>query len=540
MQKSSEVVARVIDGDRLECRVTSPSGQRLVLSGDIADANPTFDEAGLGANRVLVSTAWAFARARQEAVSLPEQELQRNAEKRAESLRKEAEWIAVVSDELTDEEKQGWCSACFGEHPHRKAKLSVGQTPAFVCVECGTPTLPCAGIGCNNMAVRGRGAVQVPRYCAEHRHEIPGFDKADRKIGDLGDYKHFLKYDKPNLARATKIAGFTSMGLVAGGPLAYLGAAAIGGAVGSLLGGFSGAAATSYGLALLGGGAVAAGGLGMAGGTLVVTACGAALGGALGASVMNAYVRQDKSFHIEMLQGGSGVPVIVCNGFLSETGKGWGEWRELVTKRYPDSPVYRVHWGAKELKHLTVLGGEGAVKLLGIAALKESAAKAAKLAAKKLGPLAPALLAVDLAKNPWHVAKNRAEKTGAIVADLLARTTTDSYVLIGHSLGARAMTVAAQTLAGKATAPRVQALHLLGAAIGAKSDWCNLASVVDGTVYNYHSANDAVLKFAYGVAQAEAAAGLGGFKSSSDKVRNVDVSSHVKNHFEYLKKVDLS
>lgn len=24
-------------------------------------------------------------------------------------------------------------------------------------------------------AVRGRGAVRVPRYCAEHRHEIPGF-----------------------------------------------------------------------------------------------------------------------------------------------------------------------------------------------------------------------------------------------------------------------------------------------------------------------------------------------------------------------------
>ncbi len=64
---------------------------------------------------------------------------------------------------------------------------------------------------------------------------------------------------------------------------------------------------------------------------LVVTALGAALGGALGASVTNAYVREDKSFHIEMLQGGPGVPVVVCNGFLSESGKGWGEWQDIIT-----------------------------------------------------------------------------------------------------------------------------------------------------------------------------------------------------------------
>jgi hypothetical protein len=44
---------------------------------------------------------------------------------------------------------------------------------------------------------------------------------------------------------------------------------------------------------------------------------------------MNAYVREDDSFHIELLQGGRGTPVIVCNGFLSESGKGWGEWYDI-------------------------------------------------------------------------------------------------------------------------------------------------------------------------------------------------------------------
>ena len=150
-------------------------------------------------------------------------------------------------------------------------------------------------------------------------------------------------------------------------------APAIGGAVGTLVSSYSGAAATSYGLALLGGGSLAAGGLGMAGGALVVAALGGALGGALGASVANAYLREDKSFHIDLLQEGQGVPVVVCDGFLSEGGTGWGEWPTIVARRFPDPPVYRVHWGAKELRDLGILAGFGAVKVAGPAALKQAA-----------------------------------------------------------------------------------------------------------------------------------------------------------------------
>ena len=31
--------------------------------------------------------------------------------------------------------------------------------------------------------------------------------------------------------------------------------------------------------------------------------------------------------------------MVVCNGFLSEGDAGWGEWRTIVAKRYPDSPL---------------------------------------------------------------------------------------------------------------------------------------------------------------------------------------------------------
>ena len=536
----SEILFRVLDGERMQCEIVSPRGYRLMLSGSNTDNEPVIGEGILGDNRALVTNAWAFALAKYSAVTLPDEDLQKAAEKRARGFKKVATWIADLAEDLTDEEKYGWCSSCFGQHTHRKVKRSLGQPPAYICGGCGSPTVPCASPVCKNMAVREEGAVRVQRYCAEHRHEIPGFEKADRKMGALNDYEEFLKYEKPDFARAVKVVGLAGAGMAVATPFAVIAAPAVGGAVGALLGGYSGAVATNFGLAFLGGGAIAAGGLGMAGGTAVITALGAALGGVLGGSVMNAYVREDKSFHIEMLQDGQGIPVIVCNGFLSETGVGWGEWREIIQERYSDSPVYRVHWGARELKHLGILGGSGAAKFFGGAALKDAAARAAKAGAKRLGPIAPALVAADLAKNPWHVAKNRAEKTGVILADLLARTEEESYVLVGHSLGARAMVVTAQTMASKKDGPRVQAMHLLGAAIGGKSDWSGLTAVVDDAVYNYHSTNDGVLKFAYAASQpGEMAAGFLGFKPANSKLQNIDVSNQVKGHSQYHKNIRL-
>ena len=530
----------MLKGDRLECQVVSPEGEKLTLTGYTSDVEPRVEgSAALLGNRALVHNAWAFAKFTYLKVNLPSQEEQRIAEKRAKAHHRVAAWIADLAADPAGATKQGWWSSCFADTKHQKLKRPVGQVPAYLCTNCGSPTLPCADPRCDNTAVRERGAIRVPRYCAEHRHEIPGFEKADRKMGALGDYREFLKYDRPNLSRTTKLAGsFALAGLAVGVPVALLAAPAIGGAVGTLIGGYSGAAATSYGLALLGGGSLAAGGLGMIGGTIVITAVGGTLGGVLGASVTNAYVREDKSFHIEMLQGGQGVPVVVCSGFLSESRTGWGEWQDIVTRRYPDSPVYRVHWGAKELKDLEIFAGFGPVMVVGPAALKKFALQASKAAVKKLGPLVPALLVADLAKNPWHVAKNRADKTGVVLADLLARTDAVSYVLVGHSLGARVMVVAAQTLGTKDDGPRVEAAHLTGAAIRAKGDWDTLTAGVNDTVYNYHSTNDNVLKHLYRVAMGgQKAAGLIGFTPIPPKLENIDVSAEVKRHSDYYTKV---
>ena len=564
---AGSIHAHVVEGTRIKVEVESDQGAKLALAGDLTDLEPTVEIGGvLEHNPALLSNMWAYAKTWHEAhatsqedalaVADPDEqkaalvvlaERRKAAQKRADAYAKVAQWIADVADDVSPyQPKNGWCSSCFFETEHRKSNRPAGQLPVYVCQACGSPTLPCVAPKCDNMAVRERGAIRMPQYCAEHRHDISGFEKAHSRIGELHDYEDFLQYEKPNLNKTSKLVAVGVAGLTAGAPLALLAAPAIGGAIGSLglFGGLSGAAATSHGLALLGGGSLAMGGLGVAGGTTVVTAVGAAVGGTLGASVSNAYLREDKSFRIELLRPGQGgVPVIVANGFLTEgDGERWGGWRAIVDSGYPDSPVYRVRWGAKELKDFGVLGGGLLAKASGAAATKGAAALATKAGAKFLGrTVSPALVAGDLAKNPWHVAKNRADKTGVILGDLIARTDTESYVLIGHSLGARLMVVAAEALGTKPGGPRIQSAHLLGTAIGAKSNWDALTAAVDKAVYGYHSANDNVLKFVYKTLQAgQPAAGCVGFSPVSTKLVNVDVSDSVKTHFDYQDNVQLA
>ncbi len=148
------------------------------------------------------------------------------------------------------------------------------------------------------------------------------------------------------------------------------------------------------------------------------------------------------------------------------------------------------------------------------------------------------MIAADLVKNPWLRARQRANKTGVAVSDLIARTDMDEVVLVGHSLGARAMICAAEALGTKGSAPTVREMHLLGAARNAKGDWSRLNAGVGTRVYNYHSRQDKVLRFFYSFAEAgKAAAGYVGMTTKLAKIKNVDVTKQVGDHSEYCKKL---
>lgn len=389
------------------------------------------------------------------------------------------------------------------------------------------------------MAALGDQVGRTPRYCAAHRHEIPGFEKLDARLRSFGDVDDWLTFDQPNLTRRTKITAGLVLGFGVVGPAAAVAASAVGGAIGTFTG-LSGAAATSHGLALIGGGSLAAGGFGMAGGTAVVTAVGTGLGGAAGASVVAAYAGADDSFRLERLKDGDGPVVLFAGGFLSQNKAGWDGWESILSQRYPDSAVYRVHWGAKELRALAYsLGGE-ALRRLGAKAVRAAAARAAKAAAPKLGPLSALPLVKSVLANPWSAARARAEMTGAVLADLVARAEVGEVVLAGHSLGGRVMFHALLALGTLRGPPRVQDAHLLGAAVNRGEDCGSLDVAVSGHVVNYWSRRDAVLANAYrAVSLNKHAIGQVGIGSRFVRVKDRNVSRSVPDHFAYTTKVRL-
>ena len=531
-------VPRGTDGFR--CTLETKQGSVLEVGMQQGEPTPATGDDLLLENEALVASLSGYA--------VSELGFRRSrSEDKKESLREQAsrfrrdamtisEYVTLPGSSWTP----GWCSSCFQETRHRKVLKTGHPVAVYLCRSCGTPTTPCAAPRCAHFARRGTRSWTTPRYCAEHRHEIPSFSSADRQLADLTEAKDWMEFTKTNFSKATKVAGLSlGVGAVLG-PLSFVAAPAIGGAIGTL-GGLSGAAATSHGLALLGGGSLAAGGLGMAGGTAVVTATGTALGGAIGATTVTAYTKADKSFDVERLKDGDGPPVVIASGFLTEGDRGWGPWRRMVEGAYPTSPVSRVTWGAKELRAFASMFGLIGGTQLGHAALTKLALGAMKTAGKKLGPLGVALAAKDVATNPWTVARTRADMTGAVMADLLARTDGQPFVLVGHSLGARVMAEAALALGTKRGSSVLLDVHLLGAAVGRGRDWRYASEAVQGTVYNYFSRNDKVLSVLFQVAElGSKPIGLGGIPTKAANLKNRDVSRFVNGHGDYFHHVRLS
>ncbi|MCH1867422.1 DUF726 domain-containing protein [Nocardioides sp. CFH 31398] len=434
-----------------------------------------------------------------------------------------------------------WCSGCFTFSPRRRVRKASRPVETWLCAACGTPSVGCAVPRCKNHAVVHPLARTNLRYCAEHQHEIPSFEKLEATFCSLLDYEDFLSYDVRNAARITKVTGGMIGAALVVAPMALLAAPAVGAALGgSALGGsLTGAAATSHGLAMLGGGAVASGGLGMAGGTMVVTATGSALGSALGATTVSAYTSSDKSFRIEKVRDGTGTPVIFATGFLTEGLGGWTGWQPLVDQRYPDSPVYQLHWGSKELKDLSVLLVDAGVKAVVHRLVKAGAKRGGK--ALNLPGIGWALGLAGVAANPWTVAKTRAGMTGVALGTLLARCDEGPFVLMGHSLGARVMVTAAETLSTKPGAKKVEEMHLLGAAVNKSRDWRSLHEAVNHRVWNYWSAEDDVLRWLYRLAELTATpAGQAGFTSKFTRISDRNVTKNVRSHSAYIAHVKLA
>jgi len=218
----------------------------------------------------------------------------------------------------------------------------------------------------------------------------------------------------------------------------------------------------------------------------------------------------DSLFELKLLKSGTGIPVILSKGFLSEHAASWGGFERMVTERYPDSPVYRVLWKAmrkSDIPHFINL---------------------------------PRVL---VKYDPWTEARKHAEAAGRALAAIIKQAAPQQFVLLGHSLGARVMAFAAKKLADVSEQhPLLETVHLTGAAISQDQNWHSLPKAVTGSIYNYYSSHDDILGYLYGATRLYLtnAVGLAGFIEKDPKIVNIDCSSFIMDHQDYFAKLHLA
>lgn len=434
-----------------------------------------------------------------------------------------------------------FCSWCLNDVGAQIVGTSVLTRNLYRCPNCDRTVVECRF--CKNYACWDSFTVVLPdktakrieqhnQCCGEHRHDVRNFHTQNLGIESPDQYRKIYDFRVNNMARTGTTALVTLGGIAIAGPFALVAGPAIGGAIGTAMG-LSGAAATSAGLAFIGGGSLAAGGLGMAGGLAIVTMVGSAVGGSLGAYVAGSYLSDVNDFEIYKVRSGRKPAVITINGFLTQRTDAHEGWLSGIDRSYPDHE----EWESKNLSRLgsicTMGGGTEAFRTI----LYRAAAQASKEAAKKINGAANFAQLIALSTNPWHVAMKKAEKTGVILADILGRCGNENFILIGHSLGCRVIYSCIQTLATSGNTSRIAGLHLLGGAVHHdRANWVEAcrALVPTGRIYNYFSSADYILKVLYSVGTFFQSSPIGRNRISRvRRISNHDMSVRKLGHMDY-------
>jgi hypothetical protein len=460
--------------------------------------------------------------------------------------------------------RTAWCSWCYRRTDQRTFERVLVGRNTFRCKGCQNLLTMCLVPQCtngsrhrldpDNFDFAGQTTLQrivsswSDLYCAEHDGSIADFERLDMLLDEIEEFHKLFENPKTNWAKFTAMGasiatigalvavtlgtgGGTSALAAALGKAGLLGTASTGTAITSL----SGAALTSASLAALGGGTVAAG-------TVVVTAAGGALGGVIGGVLANGYAGELSDFCIAKHNEGGDRSVVFTNGFLSQTTDTCFDWKRGLRGRFDDANWYFVRWEASS-KYEIGQYLSGAVGKEGVTAFAKRLAQAgSQQFGEALSSLPLASTVIGLSAHAWHVAMVKAMKTGALLADIIARAPEKRYVLMGHSLGARAIYYALLTLSTRSAAV-VESAYLLGGAVDRTDNagWNQAARALrpDGRIYNCYSQNDKILGLLYRAATAGLSdpIGIGAITAESSSIVNVDCTSFVGGHTEWKAKL---
>ncbi|KAF4627484.1 hypothetical protein G7Y89_g10671 [Cudoniella acicularis] len=223
---------------------------------------------------------------------------------------------------------------------------------------------------------------------------------------------------------------------------------------------------------------------------------------------------------------------IGINGWLNTGDDVIKPWRILGK----DSEVFALRY---EMKALLELGNS--LKSM-VSSYAWSYVKIEILKRTVLATLMTALWPITLLKmatsidNPFAVARNRSEKSGAVLADALINKAQGErpVTLIGYSLGARVIYSCLKSLAERRAFGLVESVVFIGAPVPSNADnWRAMRAVVSGKVFNVYSENDYILAFLYRATSIQL--GVAGLRAISnvEGINNLDLSKEVSGHLRY-------
>ncbi|NXM01364.1 TMCO4 protein, partial [Tyrannus savana] len=153
------------------------------------------------------------------------------------------------------------------------------------------------------------------------------------------------------------------------------------------------------------------------------------------------------------------------------------------------------------------------------------------------------LTVASVIDNPWGVCLHRSAEVGKQLAHILLSRQQGKrpVTLIGFSLGARVIYFCLQEMAQeKESQGIIEDVILLGAPVeGEAKHWKALTKVVSGRIINGYCRGDWLLSFVYRTSSVQLnVAGLQPVDLDDRRMVNMDLSSVVNGHLDYMKQMD--
>ncbi|KAM7404313.1 hypothetical protein PAMP_011674 [Pampus punctatissimus] len=349
---------------------------------------------------------------------------------------------------------------------------------------------------------------------------------------DLSDAASFREESSRRLRkeRGRKLRRYLLIGLATVG----------GGTVIGVTGGLAAPLVAAGAGAVLGAGGAAA--LGSATGIAIMASLFGAAGAGLTGYKMNKCVGAIEEFEFLPLSSGKHLHLTIavtgwlCSGKYSSFQAPWCSLGECGEQ-------YCLVWESRFLRDLgSAMASllDGLVSIVAQEALKYTVLSGIVTALTWPASLLAAASVID---HPWCVCLNRSAEVGKHLAQVLRSRQQGKrpVSLIGFSLGARVIYFCLQELANdQGSEGVVEDVVLLGAPVdGSEKAWEGITRVVSGKIVNGYCRGDWLLGFLYRSSAARlSVAGLQPINDQDGRVINVDLSSVVKGHLDYMRQMD--